>query len=761
MKITKKVQDSNEKNGNPIIYSTAKCMDTVTYRNELNKNLLIYRSLDERRRNRLMILQRNLPFSPCRIRWGKKWMNNSNSTIDNFVDLIYEKRKNNTNLYRCRLKFELSELIEIEIFGINNENENDKSKEKLFEFYSFQDDESMFDIPMKYFYLYEELFFILSENNVVKMKRMIKLNVLRKLKKGKEFEKIFHFSYGNNKRIILEISKIGRGEEKKLKKFVPSLQTLRIPLKSNLYKELVSLFSHRRKSTRTDSEDCRYSKMNNELIQSIYFDELINFDRIFNENKNEGEWKLIFIFTKLFPSILKNFRFTKSSMEEFGEYIDSTVDWQSDENSSYFCPFCSLKIGEMKKKMKRNQMTCQLISLLVLHLEFFHSRFLIRCSSRNLTENVCLIFISINTDNNNWQYSPFYSQSHVHRKQVEMNGYHYTPSLIEHLLNIKENELKEFVCFNSIDDEEKEKLNEKKIEWRNFRNLLNLGRNKNSRRKQLTPKYHPVNLKSKSISFCWISPFSSFFERNLSFNSIQTNLTTFHSANPSICNNNNNNNKKNIMKDDDDDDLIVVMEDKGTRNFINVGETNEFDYKNLLSLNKSIENEERIKVTENVRNDFYELHSNRIFYHTQSHDEYQIDDMNYDSDDNVQPDWLEEQEQILLNDFKDVNDGEKKMMLLWNGHMTKQNIIADHQIPLAALSFLCDNIEIIIEQSIQRNCILHFTQLFNIGLISNKQHFQLINLLQQMEERQLRHYIDKNYNYFLTKLATSLSPQIY
>lgn len=70
----------------------------------------------------------------------------------------------------------------------------------------------------------------------------------------------------------------------------------------------------------------------------------------------------------------------------------------------------------------------------------------------------------------------------------------------------------------------------------------------------------------------------------------------------------------------------------------------------------------------------------------------------------------------MIDDFTDVNPGEKVMMKLWNIHMHKHNFIGDIQLPIAISTFIDENIDQL--RHIYRNFILHLAHLHNLKCIS-------------------------------------------
>ncbi len=70
----------------------------------------------------------------------------------------------------------------------------------------------------------------------------------------------------------------------------------------------------------------------------------------------------------------------------------------------------------------------------------------------------------------------------------------------------------------------------------------------------------------------------------------------------------------------------------------------------------------------------------------------------------------------MIDDFTDVNAGEKVLMKLWNIHMYKNNFIGDVQLPIAISTFIDENISQL--RLIYRNFILHIAHLHNMKCIS-------------------------------------------
>lgn len=72
----------------------------------------------------------------------------------------------------------------------------------------------------------------------------------------------------------------------------------------------------------------------------------------------------------------------------------------------------------------------------------------------------------------------------------------------------------------------------------------------------------------------------------------------------------------------------------------------------------------------------------------------------------------------MIDDFTDVNEGEKELIKMWNLHVMKNGYVGDCQLPIACDMFITAKGKEIIEKNLYRNFILHLCSLFDYGLIS-------------------------------------------
>lgn len=49
--------------------------------------------------------------------------------------------------------------------------------------------------------------------------------------------------------------------------------------------------------------------------------------------------------------------------------------------------------------------------------------------------------------------------------------------------------------------------------------------------------------------------------------------------------------------------------------------------------------------------------------------------MDVDSEDESDPKWLQKKTSMMIDDFTDVNDGEKELMKMWNLHVMKHGYV--------------------------------------------------------------------------------------
>ena len=106
--------------------------------------------------------------------------------------------------------------------------------------------------------------------------------------------------------------------------------------------------------------------------------------------------------------------------------------------------------------------------------------------------------------------------------------------------------------------------------------------------------------------------------------------------------------------------------------------------------------------------------------------------MDIDSEGENDPKWLRAKTVMMINEFTDVNEGEKELMTMWNLHVMKYGYVGDCQVPLACQMFLEHNGKEILKKNLYRNFVLHLSCLFDYGLIGPLVLYQNVQKLQEM-----------------------------
>lgn len=152
---------------------------------------------------------------------------------------------------------------------------------------------------------------------------------------------------------------------------------------------------------------------------------------------------------------------------------------------------------------------------------------------------------------------------------------------------------------------------------------------------------------------------------------------------------------------------------------------------------------------------------NRTFYHSVSGLPLKPIEIDIDSEDEIDPDWLKKNTIKLIDDFVDVNDGEKGLMKLWNLFVLKRAFVSDSQIPAAAIEFIKTHGEFIVANHLYRNCIIHLTNLFDHELLSAREHYKATNAMHAILRKNrslvnvLRERIEEQRNYLRSRVSAS------
>lgn len=114
----------------------------------------------------------------------------------------------------------------------------------------------------------------------------------------------------------------------------------------------------------------------------------------------------------------------------------------------------------------------------------------------------------------------------------------------------------------------------------------------------------------------------------------------------------------------------------------------------------------------------YSSGHNRLYFHSDTCLPLRPQEMEVDSEDEKDPEWLREKTITQIEEFSDVNEGEKEVMKMWNLHVMKHGFIADNQMNHACMLFVDNYGPKIIKKNLCRNFMLHLVSMHDFNLIS-------------------------------------------
>lgn len=153
-----------------------------------------------------------------------------------------------------------------------------------------------------------------------------------------------------------------------------------------------------------------------------------------------------------------------------------------------------------------------------------------------------------------------------------------------------------------------------------------------------------------------------------------------------------------------------------------------------------------------------DTNTNRTCYHSVSGLPLKPIEIDMDSEDEIDPAWLKKNTIKMIDDFVDVNDGEKSIMKLWNLFVLKHSFVSDAQIPAATIEFIQTHGEFIVANHLYRNCIIHLSNLFDYGLLSAKDHYKATRAMHSILHRNsslvntLKERIEEQRNYLRSRV---------
>uniref|UniRef100_A0A182JRA7 Uncharacterized protein n=1 Tax=Anopheles christyi TaxID=43041 RepID=A0A182JRA7_9DIPT len=131
-------------------------------------------------------------------------------------------------------------------------------------------------------------------------------------------------------------------------------------------------------------------------------------------------------------------------------------------------------------------------------------------------------------------------------------------------------------------------------------------------------------------------------------------------------------------------------------------------------------------LTEFIDNDENEFDSqrpyitghSRMYHHTMTCLPVYPRELDIDSEGESDPLWLQQKTMQMIDEFTDVNEGEKELMKMWNLHVMKYGYSGDCQIPIALEMFIDLRGRELMARNLFRNFVLHMCSLFDFGLVS-------------------------------------------
>ncbi|CAG0880719.1 unnamed protein product [Darwinula stevensoni] len=123
---------------------------------------------------------------------------------------------------------------------------------------------------------------------------------------------------------------------------------------------------------------------------------------------------------------------------------------------------------------------------------------------------------------------------------------------------------------------------------------------------------------------------------------------------------------------------------------------------------------------------------NRLYYHTTTCQPILARELDMDSEGENDPEWLRKKTQMMIDEFTDVNEGEKDLMKRWNLHVLKHNFVGDCQLPLACEMFVTSHGDGLLRDNLYRNFILHLCSMYDYGLIPPS---VILKSAKQLQER--------------------------
>lgn len=124
----------------------------------------------------------------------------------------------------------------------------------------------------------------------------------------------------------------------------------------------------------------------------------------------------------------------------------------------------------------------------------------------------------------------------------------------------------------------------------------------------------------------------------------------------------------------------------------------------------------------------------RIYYHIRNNQQVvNFNEFNCRNEDEMAPDWLKQNMQSMMEEFTDVNEGEKEVMKMWNLFALQKGFIADFSVALGCKLFVEEYGNVLIEKDLTRNFIVHLNNLLEFQVISQSTVAKTVDFLYKMK----------------------------
>lgn len=122
--------------------------------------------------------------------------------------------------------------------------------------------------------------------------------------------------------------------------------------------------------------------------------------------------------------------------------------------------------------------------------------------------------------------------------------------------------------------------------------------------------------------------------------------------------------------------------------------------------------------------------SGRLYYHTSTCLPVKPNEGDIDSEADIDPEWLRERTQLMIDEFTDVNEGEKEILKIWNLHIMKNyKYKGDNMMRQACMDLVEMEGHTILSRNLFKNFTLHLANLYDFGLIGSKDVLECIRKL--------------------------------